>query len=196
MSCPIDADRENTIPMVIDLTWQVIAREAGAENTRSNLETWRMKMRAVNRIWIIVVVLIALPVHAEQGVGDYRGLPTDLAAAATAYDIAQMKSDRSGLERLLADDYTLANINGRNESKTESIADSVVPGNKTTYVAIRRQVRKAWSNGAVLGGMVDAKGIDHGKPYTMRARFVDVWAKRDGQWQVIFTQIHRVLPGG
>jgi len=196
VSCPIDADRENTIPMVIDLTWQVIAREAGAENTRSNLETWRMKMRAVNRIWIIVVVLIALPVHAEQGVGDYRGLPTDLAAAATAYDIAQMKSDQSGLERLLADDYTLANINGRNESKTESIADSVVPGNKTTYVAISRQVRKAWSNGAVLGGMVDAKGIDHGKPYTMRARFVDVWAKRDGQWQVIFTQIHRVLPGG
>lgn len=196
MSCPIDADRENTIPMVIDLTWQVIAREAGAENTRSNLETWRMKMRAVNRIWIIVVVLIALPVHAEQGVGDYRGLPTDLAAAATAYDIAQMKSDRSGLERLLADDYILANISGRNESKTESIADSVVPGNKTTYVAISRQVRKAWSNGAVLGGMVDAKGIDHGKPYTMRARFVDVWAKRDGQWQVIFTQIHRVLPGG
>jgi len=196
VSCPIDADRENTIPMVIDLTWQVIAREAGAENTRSNLETWRMKMRAVNRIWIIVVVLIALPVHAEQGVGDYRGLPTDLAAAATAYDIAQMKSDRSGLERLLADDYILANISGRNESKTESIADSVVPGNKTTYVAISRQVRKAWSNGAVLGGMVDAKGIDHGKPYTMRARFVDVWAKRDGQWQVIFTQIHRVLPGG
>lgn len=196
MSCPIDADRENTIPMVIDLTWQVIAREAGAENTRSNLETWRMKMRAVNRIWIIVVVLIALPVHAEQGVGDYRGLPTDLAAAATAYDIAQMKSDRSGLERLLADDYILANISGRNESKTESIADSVVPGNKTTYVAISRQVRKAWSNGAMLGGMVDAKGIDHGKPYTMRARFVDVWAKRDGQWQVIFTQIHRVLPGG
>jgi hypothetical protein len=196
VSCPIDADRENTIPMVIDLTWQVIAREAGAENTRSNLETWRMKMRAVNRIWIIVVVLIALPVHAEQGVGDYRGLPTDLAAAATAYDIAQMKSDRSGLERLLADDYILANISGRNESKTESIADSVMPGNKTTYVAISRQVRKAWSNGAVLGGMVDAKGIDHGKPYTMRARFVDVWAKRDGQWQVIFTQIHRVLPGG
>lgn len=23
-----------------------------------------------------------------------------------------------------------------------------------------------------------------------RARFVDVWAKRNGQWQVIFTQIH------
>jgi hypothetical protein len=38
--------------------------------------------------------------------------------------------------------------------------------------------------------MVDAKGSDRGKPFTMRARFVDVWAKRDGRWQVIFTQAH------
>jgi hypothetical protein len=144
---------------------------------------------------IIVGALIAAPVHAEQGVGDYRGLPADLAAAATAYDIAQMKSDRAGLERLLADDYTLANTNGKNRSKGESIADALVPGNKTTYVAISQQVSKAWSDGAVLGGIVDAKGIDGGKPYTMRARFVDVWAKRDGKWQVIFTQIHNALPG-
>jgi hypothetical protein len=152
-------------------------------------------MRATRWIWIIVGALIVLSVHAGQGVGDYRGLPADLAAAATAYDIAQVKSDRAGLERYLADDYTLANMRGRNQNKAESIADAVVPGNKTTYVAISRQVRKAWSDGAVLGGMVDAKGIDRGKPYTMRARFVDVWARRSGRWQVVFTQIDRVLSG-
>jgi hypothetical protein len=149
-------------------------------------------MRAAS--WIILGAPIALPVHAEQGVGDYRRLPADLATAATAYDIAQMKSDHAGLERYLADKYTLANMSGRNESKDEAIADAIVPGNKTTYVAISQQVRKAWSDGAVLGGMVDAKGIDRGKPYTMRARFVDVRAKRGGKWQVIFTQIHRARP--
>ncbi len=145
--------------------------------------------------WIIIGALVMPPVHAEQGVGDYQGLPADLAAAATAYDIAQMKSDRAGLERLLADDYLLANLNGKNQNKAESIADAVVPGNKTTYVAISQQVRKTWPDGAVLGGMVDAKGMDRGKPYTLRARFVDVWARRDGKWQVIFTQIHRASPG-
>ncbi|MES2313939.1 MAG: nuclear transport factor 2 family protein [Pseudomonadota bacterium] len=152
-------------------------------------------MRAASWIWIIVGALIVPSVHAEQGVGDYHGLPADLAAAAAAYDIAQLKSDRAGLERYLADDYTLADSNGNNRNKAESIADAIVPGNKTTYVAISRQVRKAWSDGAVLGGMVDAKGVDRGKPYTMRARFVDVWARRGGRWQVVFTQIHRALPG-
>lgn len=156
-------------------------------------------MRTASWSWIplvAVALLVMLPVHAEQGIGDYRGLPADLAAAATAYDIAQMKSDRTGLERLLADDYTLADPNGRNQAKAESIAEAVAPGRKTTHVAITQQVRKVWPGGAVLGGIVDANGLDHGKPYAMHARFVDVWARRDGRWQVIFTQIHDVPPGG
>lgn len=152
-------------------------------------------MRATSWISIIVGALIVLPVHAQQGLGDYRGLPADLAAAATAYDIAQMKSDRAGLEQYLADDYTLANSSGRSRNKAESIADSIVPGNKTTYVAITQQVRKLWPDGAVLGGIVDARGVNRGKPFTMRARFVDIWATRDGRWQVIFTKIDRALPG-
>jgi hypothetical protein len=152
-------------------------------------------MRAASWTWIILGAWFVLPAHAEQGVGDYRGLPTDLAAAATAYDVAQMKSDRAGLERYLADDYTLANLDGGNRTKAESIAASVAPGSKTTYVAISQQVSKVWPDGAVLGGIVDAKGADHGKPFTLHARFVDVWAKRGGQWQVIFTQIHNAPTG-
>ncbi|HKT27071.1 hypothetical protein [Dyella sp.] len=50
-------------------------------------------------------------------------------------------------------------------------------------------MRKIWPNSAVLGGMVDAKGTSHGKSFVLHARFVDVGTKRDGKWQVIFTQI-------
>ncbi|SFS13658.1 hypothetical protein SAMN05216570_2916 [Dyella sp. OK004] len=140
--------------------------------------------------WAICAALIAAPVQAGQEVGDYRSLPKDLAAAATAYDLAQFKSNRPELERLLADDYTLAGSSGKNQTKAEYIADAVAPGSKTSYVAISQQVTKVWPGGAVLGGMVDAKGYNHGKAFSIRARFVDVWAKRNGQWQVIFTQVN------
>lgn len=149
-------------------------------------------MRLLHWNGMICAALIAMPIHAQAGkeVGDYSGLPQDLAAAATGYDLAQFKSDRAELERYLADDYTLANSNGKNQTKVEYIADAMSPDNKTTYVAISQQVRKVWPNGAVLGGIVDAHGFNHGKAFTMRARFVDVWAKRNGQWQVIFTQVN------
>ncbi len=147
-------------------------------------------MRAANWIWIVGAAMIATSAQAGPEIGDYRGLPQDLAAAATAYDLAQFKSNRPELERLLADDYTLAGSSGKNQTKAQYIADAVAPGSKTTYVAISQQVSKVWPNGAVLGGMVDARGSNHGTAFTLRARFVDVWAKRNGRWQVIFTQVN------
>jgi hypothetical protein len=39
------------------------------------------------------------------------------------------------------------------------------------------------------------KGVDGGKPFSARLRFMDVWAKRGGKWQVIFTQATRVPAG-
>lgn len=150
-------------------------------------------MKSATGVWVLCTAVIALPAKAGPEVGDYRALPKDLAAAATAYDIAQFKTDRRGLERWLADDYVLTGVGGKNQTKAEAIAGSVTPDRKTTYVAISSQVYKVWEDGAALGGIVDAKGTDHGKPFALHARFVDVWAKREGRWQVVFTQIGNVL---
>ena len=123
-------------------------------------------------------------------IGDYRGLPSDLSAAAAAYDIAQFKTDRRELERWLADDYLLVNSDGKNQTKAQAISGNLDPARKTKNVAISKEVRMVWSGGAVLGGIVDATGTDHGRPFAFHARFVDVWAKRRGRWQVVFTQIN------
>ena len=147
-------------------------------------------MRPAIRSSIICLVLLAAPANAEPEIGDYRGLPADLAAAATAYDLAQFRADKAELQRLLADDYILAGSNGKNQTKAQYIADATAPGSRTTYVALSQQVRRLWPNGAVLGGMVDAKGFDRGKPISVHARFVDVWAKRNGRWRVVFTQVN------
>lgn len=151
-------------------------------------------MRLSHWGWMICTALIAAHAQAGPELGDYTGLPADLAAAATAYDRAQFRSDRPELKRLLADDYALAGSNGEIQTKNEDIAGAVSPDRKATYVAISKQIRKVWPNGAVLSGIVDAKGFDHGKAFVMRARFVDVWAKRNGRWQVIFTQITDLSP--
>jgi hypothetical protein len=147
-------------------------------------------MHQAVRTLVACTAFVAAPALAGPEVGDYRGLPQGLAAAATAYDIAQFKKDRAGLDRWLASDYVLAGTGGQNFNKTQAITDALAPGRKTTYVAVNVQTRRVWPNGAVLGGMVDARGTDHGKPFGIRARFVDVWAKRQGRWQVVFTQIN------
>ena len=119
-------------------------------------------------------------------------LPPELAAAAQAYDLAQMHSDKAELERLLAPDYRLFNSGGQAQDKASFIADSTAPGFRMEPFHVEEPLEKVMGDTALLGGVATLKGTDAGKPFTARLRFMDVWAKRGGKWVVIFTQATRV----
>jgi ketosteroid isomerase-like protein len=118
-------------------------------------------------------------------------LPADLAKAVKDYDEAQIHGDRAALQRLVADDYTLVNSSGRIQNKAALIADYTAPGYKIEPFQIMEAVEKEWSDGAVMGGVVDLRGTDGGKPFAVKLRFADIWAKRNGKWQVIYTHVSR-----
>lgn len=135
--------------------------------------------------------LIAAAVLLTAGSESAAALPPDLAKAAHAYDQAQIKSDKAELERLLADDYVLQNSSGQVQDKKSFIADSTAPGFRIEPFTVEEPVEKVLGDVALLGGVATLKGTDGGKPFTARLRFMDVWARRGGQWRVIFTQATR-----
>jgi len=118
-------------------------------------------------------------------------LPADLAKAVKDYDEAQIHGNQAELQRLVADDYTLVNSTGRVQTKSELITDYTTPGYKIEPFEILQPVEKVWSDGAVMGGIVNLRGIDGGKPFSVTLRFADIWAKRNGQWQVIYTHVSK-----
>jgi len=151
--------------------------------------------------WIAIAaaLMVSAPAMAEapaaQPMPTYPGVPADLAKAAVEFDLAQVKSDGEALKRLLADDYLLINSQDKREDKAQFIADYTSPGFTLEPFVIDDQVIKVWSDGAVLGGAVTAKGMSDGKPYSVRLRFSDIWAKRGGKWQVIYAHANRVAAG-
>lgn len=118
-------------------------------------------------------------------------LPADLAKAVHDYDEAQVNGNRAELERLLADDYTLVNSSGAVQDKAGLIADYTAPGYKIEPFDILEPVEKVWSDGAVMGGLVHLKGVSGGKPFAVTLRFADIWAKRNGRWQVVYCHVSR-----
>ena len=132
------------------------------------------------------VLLYALPPMATAA-----PLPPDLAKAVADYDAAQIRGDGMALQRLLAEDYTLVNSSGETESKAQLIADYTAPGYKLDPFAVREPIEKVWADGAVMGGVATLTGIDGGKRFEVTLRFADIWAKRRGIWQVIYTHVSR-----
>jgi hypothetical protein len=118
-------------------------------------------------------------------------VPSDLASAVKRYDEAQIHGSRAELERWLADDYLLVNSTGALETKAQLIADYTAPGFTLEPFTIEQPVHKWWRDGAVMGGVATLRGMDGGKRYEVRLRFADIWAKRNGQWRVIYTQVSK-----
>ena len=116
-------------------------------------------------------------------------IPADLAAAVHGYDQAQIRGNKAELERWLADDYLLVNSSGQTETKAQLIADYTAPGFKIEPFTIEQPVEKVWGYGAVMGGIATLKGTDGGQRFELRLRFADIWAKRNGRWQVTYTQV-------
>lgn len=118
-------------------------------------------------------------------------IPKDLRKAADDYDRAQVNANGDELRRLVADDYVLINSSGRVQKKADLIADYLAPDYKIEPFTVLEPVERVWNDGAVMGGLVHLKGISGGKPFAITLRFADIWAKRNGKWQVVYTHVSK-----
>lgn len=112
-----------------------------------------------------------------------------LQQAAKDYDQAQMTGDRPALERLVADDYILINSAGKMQNKADLIDGFNHPGLRMEPFRVQLPFTKQLGNVIILGGWAELKGIDGGKPFSQKLRFADMWTKRNGTWQLVFTQV-------
>jgi hypothetical protein len=55
-----------------------------------------------------------------------------------------------------------------------------------------KPVERAWSDGAVIGGVVDLGWTQEGKHQQRVIRIAHVWVKRHGDWKMTYTQVTRV----
>lgn len=134
-----------------------------------------------------LAVLVAGPLPALAA-----GLPPDIAKAAKDYDRATIHSDVSTLTRLFADDYMLVNSDASVENKQQALADFLTPGFRIDPYVMEQTTERAWNDAAVISGLVNLSWTQDGKHQTRRLRIAHVWARRDGHWQMTYTQVTRV----
>jgi len=144
------------------------------------------------RLSLAAILFAGTAFAADAPLQDYSKMPPDLAARAKIFDEAQLHGDGAALKDVLADDYTLVNGGATVSGKAEFIHDYTDPKFKPLPFHIDEQVIKVWPNGAVLGGHVVFRFLQDGKPGESEFRFGDIWAKRGGQWRVIYTEVTRL----
>jgi ketosteroid isomerase-like protein len=104
---------------------------------------------------------------------------------------AYKTGDTAALSSILGDAIVLVNDDGSIQTRAEflnSVKSSVSqPSAQQQQVAPESLNVHLFRNVAVATGVMRAKGVEHGKSYSRRERFVDTWLKKGANWVCVGT---------
>lgn len=118
------------------------------------------------------------------------------ADAVKAAELARFKAmttgDFAGLGKLLADDLVYTHSNAAVDDKAAYL-ESLTSG-RVTYKTIRPRDLKVrvFGDMAIIHGVADMTVDSNGQALDNTLRFTDIWAKRDGRWQMVAWQSTRI----
>lgn len=101
---------------------------------------------------------------------------------------AWVAGDSSFHEKTLADDWSVIDAAGRVMSKTRMLAEAFSIDGQITKGTIDQVDVRVFGDWAVVTGRTQAAGQNGGVDFDVTLRFTDVFACRDGTWQVVASQ--------
>lgn len=122
-----------------------------------------------------------------------RIVQSKIIALEKAWNQAYKLGDKRALGRILDDQIVLINDDGSVQTKPEFLSTVKKSNSQDQQVAPESMNVRVFGNTAISTGVFRAKGVEAGKPYVRRERFVDTWIYKDGNWVCIATNATPVL---
>jgi ketosteroid isomerase-like protein len=140
-------------------------------------------------------MLVALLAFAGTSAGYAQGdsdsdAGTKILALERAWSQAYMSRDPKTLERILDPAFVNVDSDGKMQGKAEVLAE--VRTSTALQFLTESMTVHLHGNTAIVTGIFLIKGVDRGKPYAQRERFVDTWLWKNGQWISIAGLIMRI----
>lgn len=118
----------------------------------------------------------------------FAGDAEDVNAAEEARYAAMIAQDRGALAAVLADEFIYHQPSGKVQNKAGYI-DQVTGGDVRIRKAERYDIQiHVYGDTATATGSTKVDVELKGEPKQFDLRFLDVWVKRDGRWQIVARQ--------
>jgi ketosteroid isomerase-like protein len=127
---------------------------------------------------LVAVVFASLVAQDNSGSTESK-----IVAMEKAWNQAYKFRDKKALGEILHDSMVLVNDDGSLQSKSVFLAsvDAARPSDEQQAEPESISVR-VFGDVAIATGVFREKGVENGKAYVRRNRFVDTWVNRNGAW--------------
>jgi ketosteroid isomerase-like protein len=125
--------------------------------------------------------------------GSDPAVQSKIIALEKAWNQAYKLGDIRALDALLDDHIVLINDDGSVQTKSEFLAGVKPSKSQEQQVAPESMSVHVYGNTAIATGVFRAKGVEAGKTYVRRERFVDTWIYKEGKWVCVATNAVPVM---
>ena len=139
---------------------------------------------------MLVVLLASVGTSAGYAQDADSDVEAKILATQHMWGQAYVSKDPKALERILDDAFVNVDSDGILQTKAEVVAE--VNTSTAVQFLTESMVVHLHGNVAIVTGVFEIKGVDRGKPYAQRERFVDTWLYKDGQWVSIAGLVTRL----
>lgn len=142
------------------------------------------------RLCALICVLVASLIGQDQA----SSAESRIIAMEKAWNQAFKFRDKKALDEILHESVIVVNDDGSLQSKAFFLAGMGAAGPSEEEQAEPESIFvRVFGDAAVATGIFREKGIENGKPYARRNRFVDTWVNRGGSWVCVAASATPVL---
>lgn len=141
----------------------------------------------------VVILLISTALFAAAQNVDNSGARSNILALEYAWDQAQERGDIKALSAIFNDSLAFVDFDGKIFTKTEYLARVKSDASHLQQIVTESMDVQVIGNTAIVVGTYRAKGIEGGKPYLRRRRFIDTWMLMGDHWICIAAEATPIL---
>lgn len=142
--------------------------------------------------FMAVFAVVATCLCGAQEKGD-AAVASRIVALEKAWNQAYKMGDTHALDTILDDSIVLINDDGSLQSKREFLKSVTATNSQEQQVAPESMNVHVFGDTAIATGVFRAKGVEGGKSYVRRERFVDTWIRKGDKWVCVATNATPVL---
>lgn len=123
----------------------------------------------------------------------------EIAALGRSYSAMIQRNDSVAIEKILADDYLVADEDGKVFTKGTDLAtykEKKLRVKIDTVEYLDQNVRLITKDVAIDHATIRFVGTSSGKPFDITERCTTTWAKRNGKWLIVADHFSNVKPSG
>lgn len=130
--------------------------------------------------------------HVRMDTDSAADTVAKLTAKSDAWDHAIVSKDRAAVEANMTDDFRNIDSNGSVLSAKAFVDELLSPDLVINPYQVEEFDVRLFGDMALLSGRVTMTGRYKNEPFTSHFRYIDIYAKRDGDWKVVSVQTTRI----